>query len=264
MDEVAIKREEERFREAAVEARRRSRIPEKALADINNINPSQVSRWFSYTGNQQFPAFRLAFNPPAIVIPILKYLALRHDYVLVKRTEEEKLNGTISDEVFQLAAEVGKLADDAKDGKVDPKQAIELFQEIINTANKGLAEVQAMQVKVHKMQNHGKERAEVSRCDRERLPVPGRRRSAIPGRTSGEPAQGETRTPAGGNMKPFPVELAEQKFLRGLVRLERDYGFYRADRPSVNVRGECDRPLARTTKMLALRWITQSWEEVCN
>lgn len=153
MDEVTIKREEERFREAAVEARRKSKIPEKALADVNNINPSQVSRWFSYTGNQQFPAFRLAFNPPQIAIPILKYLALRHDHVLVKRTGEDKLDGSISDEVFQLAAEVGKLAEDAKDGRVDKKLALELFQEIINVANKGLAEVQAMPDKVVRMSN---------------------------------------------------------------------------------------------------------------
>lgn len=65
-------------------------------------------------------------------------------------------------------------------------------------------------------------------------------------------------------MKSFASEIAEQQFLRGLVRLEREYGFNRSDRPSMNVMGSCNHPLARTTKMLVLKWIVQSWEEICN
>lgn len=64
-------------------------------------------------------------------------------------------------------------------------------------------------------------------------------------------------------MKPYITEIKEQKFHKGLVRLEREYGFARADRPALDTKAGRESPERTAPKLITLRWIAKSEKEVC-
>lgn len=65
-------------------------------------------------------------------------------------------------------------------------------------------------------------------------------------------------------MKPFNIEIKEQKFHKGLMRMEREYGFAKADRPALDTKAGREKPVRTAAKLIVLRWIAKSEKEVCN
>lgn len=144
-----IQRMDEDFRAICTEALYESDVPQKALADRNKVTQPHISRWFSYSGDSPLPAFRIPLLPKSIALPILKYLASKFEAVLFERNPSKmELDGKVTDEVLDLAQRVGKLAGEARDGKIDRKRCRREFEKIIEAAGKGIDELNAMESNV--------------------------------------------------------------------------------------------------------------------
>ena len=153
MPDPTVQRVEDEFREASTEALYSSSAPQKAIADLNKVQQSTISRWLSYTGDTPLPAFRILLLPHDIAFPILKFLANKFDMVLLPRNPTKgQLDGQIADEALSLAESVGKLAGEAQQGRLDRKKCREILEAIIVKASKGLDELNALEGgKIHSL-----------------------------------------------------------------------------------------------------------------
>jgi len=110
-----IEKASEDFKALCVESLNSTGFTQQDIADACGTTQATVSRYFSYNGDHQLPAFLMQFIPPEIALPLLIDIADKHNFDVTRKPGVEgKLNGKIEDELLDMLTELGEVTKEAK------------------------------------------------------------------------------------------------------------------------------------------------------
>jgi len=129
------------------------RLVQKQLAARLGVDQSTISRWLSFEGESDFPASlisALTLECEPLGVAMLKFNADKMGYDVVKRVRASELDGTLTDEVFDIMKHLGRVVEEFKtSGPGGYKKCRAQLDAIADAVAKAKEELNTMSASTH-------------------------------------------------------------------------------------------------------------------